>query len=65
MRKLLLLSIILSGCSISLEDKRIDPAKIEQILNQQGAVINAIVEQVRVLQERGYLDKPKQDGGAK
>lgn len=62
---LLASALLLSSCTLQLEDKRIDPNQVAQVLNQHGAVIDAIVTQIGVLQDKGILEKPKAENEAK
>lgn len=61
------LSLSLVNCTITAEvqDKRLDPNQVAQVLNQHGAVIDAIVTQIGVLQDKGILEKPKVENEAK
>ncbi len=60
MKSIILISLLaLSGCTVALKDERVDGAKLEQVLSQHAALINALVGQIGVLQEKGYLEKPK------
>lgn len=55
----LLIGLLFSGCTLQLEDKRIDPKVLEQVLSQHATVIDALVKQIGVLQDKGILEKPK------
>ena len=56
-KTLIIAVLLLSGCTVQLEDKRIDPQIVAQALNQQAAVIDEIVTQ---LSAQGLL-KAKED----
>lgn len=58
MKYLLITLLLLTGCSVQLKDERIDPVKLDQILKEQSAVLVTIVTE---LQNKGYLEKPKEE----
>jgi len=58
--KHLLLALLLSGCTLQLEDKRLDPAKVEQILFNHDVNIRAINGYIKELQDAKILPRPKE-----
>lgn len=54
MKKLILLALLLSGCTVQLQD-----LEARQALNAHGAVLDAISGYVKQLQDKGVLPKPE------
>jgi predicted transcriptional regulator len=57
MRTILLFVLLASGCTVRLEDQRIDPSAISKILNQHDINIAAINGYIKNLQDSGVLPK--------
>ena len=60
MKKILLIALLLTGCSVQLEDKRLDTQAVAQALNEHTATLNAIVTYIKDLQDTKVLPIPKQ-----
>lgn len=61
MRFLILSALLLSGCTVALRDERVDPEKLGQALNQTSIQVQAIINYIAALQEKGVLPKPEQE----
>ena len=49
---LLASALLLSSCTLQLEDKRIDPQVLEDVLKQHSKAINAIIEKLTIKEEK-------------
>jgi hypothetical protein len=55
----ILLTVSFSACTVKLKDDRIDPESLNSKLAMLDKVDQLIVDKLKELQDKGYLDNPE------